>query len=154
VNEPPVEALIQVGAQKTRYLRGGTGPTLLLLLDPSAGAVAGSPLFAMLARHFRVIAPLSVPTPADPPPALGAHIDEDATAGADRWLIGLLEGLGLDRPVVVAGHDLARFVLNFRVRHGGRIGTAVVLSDPLPDDAPPELAPLLSNLASASSPPR
>lgn len=86
-----IEAVVQVGALETRYLRCGRGPSVVLLLAdaPDPGAVA------RLAADHRVI----IPTPPVPPLAPG---------DLERWLRGLIEGLGLEQPVLALAPGLAR----------------------------------------------
>lgn len=79
----PVEASVQIGEVETPYLRAGTGPAMILL-DRAGPADGSDPLFVVLSRRGRVVCP-RLP-------------DEGSTA---RWLLALVDGLGLERPVVV-----------------------------------------------------
>lgn len=79
-----IEAVVQTGAFETSYRRAGTGAPVLLLDggDPEIGEW----LFRSLAARFRVVAPAR----------------RDGQAGFEAWLRGLIDGLGLDQPAVVA----------------------------------------------------
>jgi hypothetical protein len=89
-----VEAVIQTGAVETRYRRGGQGPQLLLLATATEGEwVAG--VIPSLMTRFRVFIP---DVPADPGPG---------------WLRGMIDGLGLDRPGIVAGSTLTELLARF-----------------------------------------
>jgi hypothetical protein len=108
----PMEAVIQTTEGETPYRRAGRGPGLLLL-QRAPPARSGDALFDALAETFLVIAPL-VP----PPGRRGA---------AERWLQGLIEGLGLDTPDIVADAELAPVLSRF-VRRGGELaGRALFL---------------------------
>jgi hypothetical protein len=79
-------AEVQVGTRVTAYRRAGRG-TPVLLLSLGSGA-DWDELFAWLAREFRVIQP-----------ALPAGVEADAL---HDWLQEVIEGLGLDRPLLLA----------------------------------------------------
>ncbi|GMV03946.1 MAG: hypothetical protein AMXMBFR53_02280 [Gemmatimonadota bacterium] len=81
----PVEAVVQVGDTETWYVRAGRGPAVILL-DGTAEPSSGSRVFAVLSGRGRVVCPRL------PDGGLSA-----------RWLAGLVDGLGLSRPVVVLG---------------------------------------------------
>lgn len=81
-----VKALVQTGSTETVYRRAGQGPTLVLLLRPR-GADERERLLSSLARAFRVI---------DPTPP------EDVGDAWSSWLRGVVDGLGLQRPALLA----------------------------------------------------
>jgi hypothetical protein len=111
---PVVEAEIQVGGVSVRYLRAGRGTSMLLLLgDPVDEPLAGN-AFASLARHHRVFRPLG-PIP--------RGRDE-----VEHWLRGLVEGLGLRSPDVVADARLAPLLARLVRRNGGFVGQVVFLA--------------------------
>lgn len=92
--EPPVagliEAWVSAGGVDTRYWRAGTGPCVLVLLDPVTlvEIVTGQAL-ATLARAHRVLI---------------AETTEAITGAtsAGSWLRGLIEGLGVAPVGVIA----------------------------------------------------
>lgn len=118
---PLTQAVIHAGGVETPYLRGGRGPTLLFLGPDRPCREADADLQA-LAESFRVIAPLR------PPPA--------GPRDGARWIRDIIDGLGLERPVVVAhaGHE----PLLFRVlrRDPERVRLCVLVPSPCPTDPP------------------
>lgn len=111
-----VEAVVEVDGEEIRYRRAGQGsPVLLLRSGARVGSGTGEvdALFRELASGRRVIEPL---TPL--PTRRGA---------ADRWLRGLIEGLGLTAPEVMAEPALAPLLTRFVGRNGGAVGRVVFL---------------------------
>jgi pimeloyl-ACP methyl ester carboxylesterase len=84
-----VEAVVQAHGVETHYVRAGRGPAVLLLRAGGSGST--DPLFVHLATDFRVIAPVIPDVP-----SLAA------------WIRDVIDGLGLDRPSIVADAVLAR----------------------------------------------
>jgi hypothetical protein len=97
--EPPVagliEAWVSAGGVDTRYWRAGTGPCVLVLLDPVtlAEKVAGQAL-ATMARTHRVLI-------AETTDAIAGATSAGPTS-AGPWLRGLIEGLGVAPVGVIA----------------------------------------------------
>jgi hypothetical protein len=90
-------AVVQVGTVETGYRRAGRGPSVLLLT--TAGPGTADDVFAALALHFRIIQPawpFGLPT-----------------ADISRWLRGIIEGLGLERPLLLvdAGSEAGAYQL-------------------------------------------
>lgn len=108
----PVVAVLQTGATETSYHRAGVGPPVLLLYAAALADPLGAALFAALATEFRVIAPVL-------PPGVGVA----GGVAVSRWLRDLIDGLGLERPGVIAdawfAGPLLGFVLMDRARVGG-----------------------------------
>jgi pimeloyl-ACP methyl ester carboxylesterase len=95
-----IEAVVQTGSFETTYRRAGYGGAVLLLVG-DAGA-AGDWLFDQLAARFRTIAPLQP-----------AGIEDGSYATFEPWLRGVIDGLGLQRPALVAGVADAAQLLRF-----------------------------------------
>lgn len=85
-----IEAVVQVGADETLYLRCGRGPRVLVVLAQDAAERLR--LIERFATEHRVIAPLGV----------GGFATE-----VERWLCGVIEGLGLERVPVALAPELA-----------------------------------------------
>lgn len=91
---PVIEAVVVVDGEETSYLRSGQGePTIVVVC---ADAAERRRLLRLLSSRHRVIAPWPV------------RADAAGTAdGRACWLTGVVDGLGLDRPVVVLSADSA-----------------------------------------------
>jgi hypothetical protein len=113
-NAGVVEAELQIGHRRIRYLRGGEGSVVLLLRAERDGPGDDRwDTFHQLTARHRVVAPV------EPPPS---RRDE-----AERWLRGVVEGLGLRTPEVIADAELAPILSRFVRRNGGLVGRVVFL---------------------------
>ncbi len=84
-------AEVRVGEHVTRYVRRGTGPSVVLVgADAKANPVV-CPLIERLAPNHRLIVPQ--------PPSTASDLTD--------WLRGFIEGIGLTQIVVVAGEPSA-----------------------------------------------
>lgn len=92
-----IEAVVQVGAQETRYLRCGRGERVVVVL--AAGEDERLSLMREYSAEHRVIAPV-------PYDRSGWWIHV-GSAAVGSWLDGVIDGLGLDRPTVVLASDVA-----------------------------------------------
>ena len=117
-----IEAVVQTGSVETVYRRAGCGPAVLLLAARTVGEAAG--LFDRLAECCRVYAPVL------PDGAAGAG----CPGSLELWLRGLIDGLGLTSPAVVARATLAAPLLHFAMADPGRVGRILLLEEG--DDAP------------------
>jgi hypothetical protein len=91
-----IEAVVQVGAAETRYLRCGRGTRVVVVLASTAAERAA--LMARFGAEYRVIAPLPAAVPA---------LSAMAAPDIEQWLRGVIDGLGLERPTVALAPDLA-----------------------------------------------
>ncbi len=120
-----VQALVRADGVEIPYLRAGRGPAVLLLTgmsreegeEPLPG---DGPVLEILSLRFRVIAPLRTPPSG---PTNGAH-----------WIRGIIDGLGLERPMVVAEAEQAPLLLRAIARDPEQIGAVLLL----PADVPGE----------------
>lgn len=91
-----IEAVVQVGARETRYLRCGRGERVVVVLAGQEDERLR--LMRRYAVGHCVIAP--VPHQADAAPAAAAD-------ALEQWLRGVIDGLGLDVPAVVLTPEYA-----------------------------------------------
>jgi hypothetical protein len=113
-NRGIVEAELHIGQERVRYIRAGEGSVVLLLRASRRGPEDDlQDTFHRLAQRHRVVAPV------EPPPG---RRDE-----AERWLRGVVEGLGLRFPEVHAEAALAPLLSRFVRRNGGLVGRVVFL---------------------------
>jgi len=108
----PVQAVLQTGTAETHYHRAGVGPPVLLLYAHALTDPLGAALFAALAARFRVIAPTL-------PAGVGGP---GAGLAISTWLRDLIDGLGLERPAVIADEWLAGPLLGFVLMDRERVG--------------------------------
>jgi pimeloyl-ACP methyl ester carboxylesterase len=111
---PQIQAVVQVGPVEVAYRRAGAGAPVVLLHDGEHGAALAAALFDVLATRFRVIAP-------DAPPAAAAGVT------LARWLRGLIDGLGLERPSIVAAEEVGVAVLAFAMDDPDRVDRLAIL---------------------------
>lgn len=111
-----VEAVVQAQGMETHYVRAGRGPAVLLLR--TGGGNAADPLFVRLTTEFRVIAPV---VPAVP-----------SLAG---WIRDVIDGLGLDRPSILADAMLDRRIALGVLTDEERASRVAVLREGELDDA-------------------
>ncbi|GGM20827.1 alpha/beta fold hydrolase [Micromonospora yangpuensis] len=125
------EQRTQVGEVAINYVRGGSGPTLVLLHGYPQSWYMWRHVLPELARSFEVIAP-----------DLRGYGDSDApSAGYDKKTLagdvhGLLSGLGLDRDLRVVGHDIGTMVAYaYAAAHPDRVSRLVLSEAPIPDES-------------------
>jgi hypothetical protein len=112
-----VEAVVQVGARETPYVRCGRGVCWAILL--AADATERMRLVRRFMRYGPVLGPL--------PP-----LDDPRWPGeAAAWLRGVIDGLGLDRPALVLAPSLA-FLAGTLARDDAGVGDVLIAAD---DDA-------------------
>jgi pimeloyl-ACP methyl ester carboxylesterase len=118
-----IEAVVQTTDTETVYRRAGKGVQILLLVAGSGSGTLQRTLLHTLAEHFRVFAPRF------PPRANGALPAADGTTGAEvsTWLRDLIDGLGLERPSIVADERLGIAALSFALLDPERVDRLVML---------------------------
>ena len=89
-----------VGQHVTRYVRRGSGPSIVLLGAQAETNPVWAPLVEALASNYRLVIPQ--------PPS-----DE---VDASTWLRGFVEGLGLSSFVLIAGGSLTAAAFELRDR--------------------------------------
>lgn len=100
-----IEAVVQVGAQETRYLRCGRGERVVVVL---AGDTEDR---LRLMRRYAAAHCVIAPVPHEPV-AGGAHgaegpAGQGGAAALEEWLLGVIDGLGLDLPAVFLAAEYA-----------------------------------------------
>jgi pimeloyl-ACP methyl ester carboxylesterase len=133
-NEPRIpagfrEQRVQVGDVAINYVRGGHGPTLVLLHGYPQTWYTWREILPELARHYTVIAP----------DLRGAGKSDAPAGGYDKKTLaadvhGLLTRLGLKRDIRLVGHDIGTMVAYAYAAAHPRDVTKLVLSEaPIPD---------------------
>ena len=125
------EHKVQVGGIGINYVRGGHGPTLLLLHGYPQTWYSWNGILPALARHYTVIAP-------DLP---GAGLS-DAPAGATGYtkkamaadIYRLMVKLGLSHRIRIVGHDIGTMVAYaYAAAHPSDVVKLVLSEAPIPD---------------------
>jgi hypothetical protein len=119
---PAIEAVVQTATIETIYRRAGRGPQVLLVAADGEGEPLGRALFRTLAERFRVVAPCYVP-----PEGTGRAPDR---AAVGVWLRDVIDGLGLDRPGIVADETFAGAAVEFASAEPDRVGRLAVICRP------------------------
>ncbi|MER6831871.1 alpha/beta hydrolase [Streptosporangium sp. NPDC000563] len=123
------ERRVRVGDISINYVRGGRGPTLVLLHGYPQTWYTWREVLPELAKHYTVIAPDLRGAGQSDAPADGY---DKKTLAAD--LHGLLTELGLKRDIRLVGHDIGTMVAYAYAAAHRRDVTKLVLSEaPIPD---------------------
>ncbi|MEV0350101.1 alpha/beta hydrolase [Nonomuraea sp. NPDC050680] len=123
------EKRVQVGNIAINYVRGGHGPTLVLLHGYPQTWYTWREILPELAKHYTVIAPDLRGAGKSDAPANGY---DKKTLAAD--LYGLLTTLGLKRDIRLVGHDIGTMVAYaYAAAHPGDVTKLVLSEAPIPD---------------------
>lgn len=125
------EQRAQVGDVAINYVRGGRGPTVVLLHGYPQSWRMWRGLLPELAASYQVVAPdLRGFGDSDAPP--GGY--DKKTVAAD--LHGLLAGLGLTGDIRLVGHDLGTMVAYaYAAAHPDEVSRLVLTEAPIPDES-------------------
>jgi pimeloyl-ACP methyl ester carboxylesterase len=123
------EHRIRVGDVSLNYVRGGHGPTLVLVHGYPETWFMWRKILPALAEHYTVIAPDNRGSGGSDAPATGY---DKATLADD--LHGLLTQLGLDRDIRLVGHDIGTMIAYaYAAAHPADVDTLVLSEAPIPD---------------------
>ncbi|MEW1642562.1 alpha/beta hydrolase [Streptomyces sp. NPDC091219] len=123
------EQKVRVGGVGINYVRGGHGPTLVLLHGFPQTWYEWRDLLPELGRHYTVIAPDLRGAGKSDAPAGGY---DKKTLAAD--LQGLLTRLGLAHDIRLVGHDIGTMVAYaFAAAHPAEVRKLVLSEAPIPD---------------------
>jgi len=124
------EQRVMVGNVGINYVRGGRGPTLVLIHGYPQTWYEWRGILPELAGHYTVIAP----------DLRGAGRSDAPAAGYDKKTMaadihGLLTQLGLNRDIRLVGHDIGTMVAySYAAAHRGDVKKLVLSEAPIPDE--------------------
>jgi pimeloyl-ACP methyl ester carboxylesterase len=125
------EQRARVGDIRINYVRGGHGPTLVLLHGFPETWYTWRDVLPALAEHYTVIAPDLRGSGRSDAPAGGY---DKKTLAADVY--GLLSGLGLQRHIRLVGHDIGTMVsYAYASAHPRDVDKLVLSEAPIPDES-------------------
>lgn len=125
------EQRAEVGGVHINYVRGGHGPTLVLLHGYPQTWYEWRDLLPELSKHYTVIAPDLRGAGKSDAPAGG--YDKKTMAGD---INGLLRQLGLDSDIRLVGHDIGTMVAYaYAAAHSRQVHQLVLSEAPIPDKA-------------------
>jgi pimeloyl-ACP methyl ester carboxylesterase len=133
---PPIgftEHKVSVNGIGINYVRGGHGPTLLLIHGYPESWYEWEPILPALAQHYTVIAPDLPGAGNSDAPAAEADYTKKAMA-AD--LYDLMAKLGLSHNISIVGHDIGTMVAySYGAAHRGDVRRLVLSEAPIPDQS-------------------
>jgi pimeloyl-ACP methyl ester carboxylesterase len=125
------ERKVQVNGIGINYVRGGHGPTLLLLHGYPETWYTWDAILPALARHYTVVAPDLPGAGLSDAPAAAADYTKKAMA-ADIY--ALMAKLGLSRNIRIVGHDIGTEVAySYAAAHPRDVVKLVLSEAPIPD---------------------
>lgn len=125
------EQRAMVGNVGINYVRGGHGPTLVLVHGYPQTWYEWRGILPELARYYTVIAP----------DLRGAGRSDAPAAGYDKKTMaadihGLLAQLGLNRNIRLVGHDIGTMVAySYAAAHPGDVKKLILSEAPIPDES-------------------
>jgi pimeloyl-ACP methyl ester carboxylesterase len=126
-----VEHKVRVGDIGINYVRGGHGPTLLLLHGYPQTWYSWDDVLPALAEHYTVVAPDLPGAGNSDAPAAASNYTKKAMA-ADIY--GLMVKLGLSHHIRIVGHDIGTMVAySYAAAHPGDVVKLVLSEAPIPD---------------------
>jgi pimeloyl-ACP methyl ester carboxylesterase len=135
------EHKVRVGDVGINYVRGGHGPTLVLLHGYPQTWYSWHEILPALSRHYTVIAADLRGAGRSDAPATGY---DKKTMAAD--IHGLLVKLGLDRQIRLVGHDIGTMVAySYAAEHPQDVVKLVLSEAPIPDPSLYEFPSLTAN---------
>lgn len=127
------EQKASAGGIGINYVRGGHGPTLLLVAGYPQTWYAWDDILPELARHYTVVAPDLPGSGGSDAPAGTSAYTKKAMAGD---LYQLLAKLGLDKNVRIVGHDIGTMVAySYAAAHPHDVTKLVLSEAPIPDQS-------------------
>ncbi|MEV4630778.1 alpha/beta hydrolase [Micromonospora sp. NPDC049523] len=124
------EQKVRVGEVGINYVRGGHGPTLVLLHGYPETWYEWHEIMPALAKHYTVVAPDLRGAGKSDAPAGGY---DKKTMAADIY--GLLRKLGLQRDIRLVGHDIGTMVAYaYASAHPTEVRKLVLSEAPIPDE--------------------
>jgi pimeloyl-ACP methyl ester carboxylesterase len=135
LNPPPppgfVEHKVRVNGIGINYVRGGRGPTLLLVHGYPQTWYSWDDILPALARHYTVVAPDLPGAGLSDAPAPAADYTKKAMAGD---IYGLMVKLGLSHHIRIVGHDIGTMVAySYAAAHPNDVVRLVLSEAPIPD---------------------
>lgn len=125
------EAKVKVDGIGINYVRGGHGPTLLLIHSYPESWYEWDNILPALAAHYTVVAPDLPGAGNSDAPANEADYTKKAMA-AD--LYGLMAKLGLSHHISIVGHDIGTMVAySYAAAHPRDVAKLVLSEAPIPD---------------------
>jgi pimeloyl-ACP methyl ester carboxylesterase len=125
------EQKVKVNGIGINYVRGGHGPTLLLIHGYPESWYEWDDILPALAKHYTVVAPDLPGAGLSDAPAVEADYTKKAMA-AD--LYALMVKLGLSHNVSIVGHDIGTMVAySYAAAHPKDVAKLVVSEAPIPD---------------------
>lgn len=116
---------LDIAGLPTAVIEAGDGPPLLLLHGAiECGGATWAPVLTQLAQHNRVVVP-DIPGVGESAPV--PRLDVDTFA---RWLNGLVEKTGLERPTLVAHSTAGSLAARFATRGTDLISRLVLYAAP------------------------